>query len=86
MSDSKEARNPGEGIRSLRSTSVFRLINFELYTKPNKIIMGLGLAAFAGVFGYIAYMRQKYVSLGYYAAVQENGQEVFTKQQSKWEQ
>lgn len=36
MADNKqqEPKNPGQGIRSMRSTSVFRLINFELYTKP----------------------------------------------------
>lgn len=26
--------NPGDGIRSMRSTSVFRALNFELYAKP----------------------------------------------------
>ncbi|KAH8367643.1 hypothetical protein KR084_000850 [Drosophila pseudotakahashii] len=85
MSEGKQ-QNPGDGIRSMRSTGVFRLINFELYTKPNKIIMGLGLTALAGVFGYIAYMRYKYESLGYYVAVQENGQEKFIKKKSNWEQ
>lgn len=28
---------PGDGIRSLQSTSVFRAINFELYAKPVNI-------------------------------------------------
>ncbi|XP_034103602.1 small integral membrane protein 8 [Drosophila albomicans] len=84
MSD-KPNQNPGEGIRSMRSTSVFRLINFELYTKPNKIIMGIGLLAVTGVFGYIAYMRHKYEDLGYYVAVKENGREEFVKKKSNWE-
>ncbi|XP_030569975.1 small integral membrane protein 8 [Drosophila novamexicana] len=81
----KQAQKPGDGIRSMRSTSVFRLINFELYTKPNKIIMGLGLAALTGVFGYIAYMRYKYENLGYYVAVREDGREEFVKKKSNWE-
>lgn len=25
---------PGEGIRSMRTTGVFRAVNFELYAKP----------------------------------------------------
>lgn len=25
---------PGDGIRQVKTTSVFRMINFELYTKP----------------------------------------------------
>ncbi|EDW19032.1 small integral membrane protein 8 [Drosophila mojavensis] len=81
----KETKAPGEGIRSIRSTGVFRLINFELYTKPNKIIMGIGLTAIAGVFGYIAYMRHKYENLGYYVAVKEDGREEFIKKRSNWE-
>ncbi|EDV97921.1 small integral membrane protein 8 [Drosophila grimshawi] len=85
MSDNKPEAKPGEGIRSMRSTTAFRLINFELYAKPNKIIMGLGLAAVAGVFGYIAYMRHKYQALGYYVAVKEDGREEFVKKKSNWE-
>jgi hypothetical protein len=26
--------NPGEGIRSMRSSTLFRITNFELYAKP----------------------------------------------------
>lgn len=33
-----EAR-PGEGIRSMRSTYAFRLINYELYAKPSEIFI-----------------------------------------------
>jgi hypothetical protein len=34
----KETRKPqpGEGIRSLRSSYAFRMINYELYAKPSK--------------------------------------------------
>ncbi|EDV41266.1 uncharacterized protein Dana_GF23505 [Drosophila ananassae] len=84
MAEGKEQK-PGDGIRSMRSTGAFRLINFELYAKPNKIIMAIGLTAVTGVFGYIAYMRYKYESLGYYVAVQENGREQFIKKKSNWE-
>ena len=31
-----EAR-PGEGLRSLRTSNVFRTLNFELYTRPVSI-------------------------------------------------
>lgn len=30
----KHNYQPGEGIRSVRSTNVFRALNFELYAKP----------------------------------------------------
>ncbi|XP_037041210.1 small integral membrane protein 8 [Bradysia coprophila] len=76
---------PGEGIRSMRTTGVFRVVNYELYAKPNIVIMTLGLIGFGSVLAYIGYMRSKYESQGYYAALQEDGTEVFAKRRSKWE-
>lgn len=38
---SEKKQRPGDGIRSLRSTAVFRAVNFELYTKPVNIIYNL---------------------------------------------
>ncbi|XP_058826186.1 small integral membrane protein 8 [Topomyia yanbarensis] len=84
-SKEKPTSSPGDGIRSMRSTNVFRAINFELYAKPNVVIMGLGVVAIGITFGYIAYMRSKYEGLGYYTAVQEDGKELFVKRKSKWE-
>lgn len=31
---------PGDGIRSMQSTTVFRMVNFELYAKPVRTIDG----------------------------------------------
>lgn len=28
---------PGDGLRSMRSTYAFRLINYELYAKPSEL-------------------------------------------------
>ncbi|XP_037818899.1 small integral membrane protein 8 [Lucilia sericata] len=83
--NSARVAEPGDGIRQVKTTNVFRLINFELYTRPNKIVMGVGLACITGVFGYITYMRWKYESLGYYTAVSDDGKEVFIKKESKWD-
>jgi hypothetical protein len=33
----KQPVQPGDGLRSLRSTTMFRAINFELYAKPVSI-------------------------------------------------
>ncbi|KAL1497010.1 hypothetical protein ABEB36_008042 [Hypothenemus hampei] len=84
MSDKKEP-SPGDGIRSLKTSNVFRIINFELYTKPNLTIMGIGLVALTGCLGYIAYMRQKYEKLGFYGAIKDDGSEEFLKKNSKWD-
>lgn len=34
MSQNKNNGKPEDGLRSLRSTTAFRVINFELYAKP----------------------------------------------------
>ncbi|KAJ3654136.1 hypothetical protein Zmor_013347 [Zophobas morio] len=86
MSDKKEpAAAPGDGLRSVRTTTLFKAVNFELYVKPNLVIMGLGITAFCGCLAYITYMRNKYESQGYYSAVQEDGKEEFVKRKSKWD-
>ncbi|XP_060516755.1 small integral membrane protein 8 [Cylas formicarius] len=83
---SKENKpTPGDGLRSVRTTSLFRVVNFELYTKPNVFIMGFGLIAIVGCAAYIAYMRKKYEGLGYYGAVKEDGSEEFVKKRSRWD-
>lgn len=38
-SNSSNTEKPGEGIRSLKSSTAFRVINFELYAKPVSIIV-----------------------------------------------
>ncbi|XP_014299037.2 small integral membrane protein 8 [Microplitis demolitor] len=81
-SESKVA--PGDGIRSLRSTMLFKAVNFELYARPNMIIMALGLTAMIGCSGYIYYMRSKYEDMGYYTAIESDGKETFKKKESKW--
>lgn len=47
--------------------------------------MTIGLIAFVGCTGYIAYMRNKYEGLGYYAAIKDDGREEFIKKKSKWD-
>lgn len=61
------------------------LISNVFFFAQNKVIMGIGLAALLGSMAYIAYMRKKYEGMGYYSAIAEDGQEVFTKKKSRWE-
>lgn len=46
--------------------------------------MIIGGLALTGCMGYIFYMRSKYKSMGYYAAVESDGSETFKKKVSKW--
>ncbi|KAF5271360.1 hypothetical protein FQA39_LY08158 [Lamprigera yunnana] len=83
MSENKNA--PGEGLRSIRTSKLFKLTNFELYAKPNLVVMGMGLIALTGCTLYIAYMRRQYEKSGYYSAVTADGTETFVKRTSKWD-
>lgn len=38
-SEQKPKYQPGEGIRSMQSTTLFRAVNFELYAKPVSIFV-----------------------------------------------
>ncbi|XP_067008495.1 small integral membrane protein 8 [Anabrus simplex] len=76
---------PGDGLRSLKTSGVFRAVNFELYVKPNKVVMGFGLVSITICIGYIAYMRSKYEGLGYYSAIDKDGEETFIAKKSKWD-
>lgn len=39
----KKAPAPGDGLRSLRSTGIFRVVNFELYAKPVSVTSNFSL-------------------------------------------
>lgn len=51
----------------------------------NAIIMGIGLVCLLGATGYIAYMRSKYDSMGFYSEMAADGTEQFVKRKSKWD-
>lgn len=56
-----------------------------IFSLKNFVVMALGLVGLTSTLGYIAYMRSKYESQGYYVAIQNDGTEVFTKKRSKWD-
>uniref|UniRef100_A0A8C4QX97 Small integral membrane protein 8 n=1 Tax=Eptatretus burgeri TaxID=7764 RepID=A0A8C4QX97_EPTBU len=73
----------GLGLRGARTTTLFRAINPELFIKPNKVVMVLGLAALSFCAAY----------LGYLHATTENAPmrntttnaETSSRQASKWD-
>ena len=72
--DVKEPVKPaaaGDGIRSLETSGVFRTLNFELYTRPNKWIMAFGLTAITGCLSYLAWMKAKHRDQGLYTAIDD---------------
>ncbi|KXJ05144.1 Small integral membrane protein 8 [Exaiptasia diaphana] len=53
MADKKTPKGP----QVRQSTFAFRLINPELFIKPNKVVMFCGVAALVGCVAYIGYMK-----------------------------
>ncbi|KAI4502038.1 hypothetical protein M0802_002720 [Mischocyttarus mexicanus] len=84
MKDKTKESAPGDGIRSLRSTALFRAVNYELYVKPNKGIMLFGVMAMLTCSGYLFYMRYKHDGTDYYESVQTDGNITFKQKTSKW--
>jgi len=82
---------PGAGIRGARSTTFFRLTNFELYARPNKFVMTLGLASLTVSIGLVGYMYyEKYQLEGQfgstvYTAIDEEGEVQYRPKKSKWD-
>ena len=76
---------PGEGIRSLETSGVFRTLNFELYTRPNKFVMGFGLIAITGCIGYLTWMKNQEQEAGLYTAMNDKDELYVTKKRSKWD-
>ena len=59
--ESSKFRFRAPGISKLEATSVFRVTNFELFTRPNAAVMILGVMCFTGALSYIAYMNYQVV-------------------------
>lgn len=76
---------PGSGLRSLRATSVFRAVNFELYAKPNKAVMGVGLTALTLCVGYLAYLNAQKENRELYEAYTVDGSIEMQRKPSKWD-
>ncbi|XP_076174009.1 small integral membrane protein 8 [Ptiloglossa arizonensis] len=75
---------PGDGLRSLKSTTLFRAINYELYARQNKAVMIFGTVAILGCAGYFVYMGLNRDRKKYYLATTEDGTVVTKKKTSKW--
>lgn len=81
----KPTEKSGEGIRSLKTSNVFRTLNFELYTKPNKFVMAVGLTAFTGCVAYMAYMKHQWKKEKVYTALNDKDELILRKKQSRWD-
>jgi len=78
---------PGEGLRSVATTNVFRAVNFELYAKPNRYMITFGILAFSTCVLYIYNMRRSAAEdlANTYTALDDQDQLVLRKKRSRWE-
>lgn len=81
----EQYREPG--LRHAKTTNIFRVVNFELFAKPNKRVMGLGTFVFLGACGYLLYMRMtdEYKDKPTYTTLNEDGSFTRRIRTSKWE-
>ncbi|XP_042864816.1 small integral membrane protein 8-like [Penaeus japonicus] len=75
----------GDGIKTIRTTNVFKAVNFELYVKPNIAVMTFGVVAILCSTGYLAYMKASMQESKTYVAIAEDGSQHLTMKKSRWE-
>ncbi|KAM4771988.1 small integral membrane protein 8 [Rhinophrynus dorsalis] len=80
----KDFRNPG--FRGVKTTTLFRAVNPELFIKPNKPVMAFGLVTITMCVAYIAYLHateenKKEV----YEAIDGEGTRYTRRKTSKWD-
>lgn len=69
-----------------QSTPLFRAMNFELFVKPNKVVMIAGVVAFTGAVAYLAYYRATVVNQpNSYMAMTEHGELEKRTRTSRWD-
>lgn len=83
----KTASEPaaGDGIKSIRTTGVFKAVNFELYIKPNLTVMAFGTVAILCSAAYLAYMKSQFKESKTYVAIGEDDSKVLLLKKSKWD-
>ncbi|GCB78284.1 small integral membrane protein 8 [Scyliorhinus torazame] len=82
----KSAGYKSPGLRGIRTTSLFRAVNPELFIKPNKPVMAFGLLTITLCVGYIAYLNATSENKAeLYEAIDSEGTRYTRRKTSKWE-
>jgi len=70
----------------VQSTALFRAMNFELFVKPNIVVMGIGIVSITACIAYIAYWNATAENRkNDYMALTEQGNLEKRKRSSKWD-
>ncbi|CAL8315504.1 unnamed protein product [Merluccius merluccius] len=77
-------RDPG--LRGARTTTLFRAVNPELFIRPNKPVMALGLVSITLCVGYLGYLHAvKDNDQTLYEATDAEGEKYMRRKTSKWD-
>nr|XP_061806841.1 small integral membrane protein 8-like [Nerophis lumbriciformis] len=73
------------GLRGARTTTLFRVVNPELFIKPNKPMMAFGLITITLCVGYLGYLHAtKENDQHLYEAIDGEGERLMRRKASKW--
>ncbi|XP_077343410.1 small integral membrane protein 8 [Lithobates pipiens] len=80
----KDYRTPG--FRGVKTTSLFRAVNPELFIKPNKPVMAFGLFTITMCVAYIAYLHATEENKkDLYEAIDSEGNRYTRRKTSRWD-
>ncbi|EAW48602.1 small integral membrane protein 8 [Homo sapiens] len=80
----KEFQSPG--LRGVRTTTLFRAVNPELFIKPNKPVMAFGLVTLSLCVAYIGYLHAiQENKKDLYEAIDSEGHSYMRRKTSKWD-
>nr|XP_034818390.2 small integral membrane protein 8 isoform X1 [Pan paniscus] len=80
----KEFQSPG--LRGVRTTTLFRAVNPELFIKPNKPVMAFGLVTLSLCVAYIGYLHATQENKkDLYEAIDSEGHSYMRRKTSKWD-
>nr|XP_004667353.1 small integral membrane protein 8 [Jaculus jaculus]XP_044994356.1 small integral membrane protein 8 [Jaculus jaculus] len=83
-SKERDFRNPG--LRGVRTTTLFRAVNPELFIKPNKPVMVFGLVTLSLCVAYIGYLHATLENgEGLCEAVDSEGHRYMRRKTSRWD-
>nr|XP_027203480.1 small integral membrane protein 8-like [Dermatophagoides pteronyssinus] len=89
MSDSKSNKTNTNTRFRPDSTAFFRAANFELFVKPNKYVMSIGVISFSLCIFYFyqwnRQVRQQSKTASTYVAVNEDNTETIRSRKSRWD-
>ncbi|XP_055391518.1 small integral membrane protein 8 [Bubalus kerabau] len=74
------------GLRGVRTTTLFRAVNPELFIKPNKPVMAFGLITLSLCVAYIGYLHATQENKkDLYEAIDSEGHGYMRRKTSKWD-